>query len=52
MGGSTVAPASVTATMLRRCTRLKGVSRVTSTSVRRSFSVTSAARDSRLSEYP
>jgi hypothetical protein len=42
-------PISVTAVMLRRWARLKGVSRTISSRRRRSFSVTSAARVSRLS---
>ena len=45
-------PISVTAHMLRRCARLKGVSRTISSSGRRSFSITSAARVSRLSPKP
>ncbi len=45
-------PISVTATMLRRCARFNGVSRTISTSRRRSFSVTSAARVIRLSPRP
>ena len=44
--GSTVAPASVTASMFRRWIRLSGVSRVTSTNRRRSLRQTSAARGS------
>ena len=39
-----IAPISARATMLRRCPRWNGVSRTMSTSGRRSFSVTSAAR--------
>ena len=42
-------PISVAATMLRRCARLSGVSRGTSTRRRRSFSTTSAAREMRSS---
>ncbi|MNC94512.1 hypothetical protein D3C83_113850 [compost metagenome] len=42
-------PISVTATMLRKCARLSGVSRTSSTRRRRSFSATSAARDTRSS---
>ena len=45
-------PISVTAVMLRRCARFSGVSRATNTSLRRSFSTTSAARLSRLSAKP
>ena len=45
-------PISVTAVMLRKCARLNGVSRTISTSRRRSFSVTSAARVNRLSDRP
>ena len=47
--GTRSPPISVTAVMLRRCARLNGVSRTISTRRRRSFSVTSAARVSRLS---
>jgi len=45
-------PISVTDVMLRRWARLNGVSRTISNSVRRSFSVTSAARVTRLSDRP
>jgi hypothetical protein len=45
-------PISVTAVMLRRWARLNGVSRTISSRRRRSFSVTSAARVSRLSDRP
>ena len=45
-------PISVTAVMLRRWARFSGVSRVSSTSRRRSFSTTSAARLIRLSDSP
>ena len=47
-----MAPISVAAVMLRRWARLNGVSRTISSSLRRSLSVTSAARVSRLSEKP
>ena len=47
-----MAPISVTVLMLRRCARLSGASRATSTRRRRSFSITSAARVSRLSPKP
>src|ERR1043166_5152108 len=49
MGGMMMPPISVTATMLRRCARLSGVSRGTSTRRRRSLSTTSAARETRSS---
>src|SRR5207237_583679 len=49
MGGMMMPPISVTATMLRRCARLSGVSRGTSTRRRRSLRTTSAARDTRSS---
>ncbi|MOA43268.1 hypothetical protein D3C78_1654060 [compost metagenome] len=39
-----IPPISVTAVMLRKWARVSGVSRAINTSVRRSFSVTSAAR--------
>ena len=45
-------PISVTAVMLRRWARFSGVSRVSSTRRRRSFSTTSAARLIRLSDSP
>ena len=45
-------PISVTAVMLRRCARLNGVSRTIRIRRRRSLSVTSAARVSRLSPKP
>ncbi len=47
-----MAPYSVTVAMLRMWPRCKGVSRVISTSRRRSFSTTSAARVSRVSVTP
>jgi len=47
-----VAPASAAAVMLRRWIRLNGVSRTHSTSLRRSFNVTSAARSIRLDAKP
>ena len=45
-------PISVTAVMLRRCARFSGASRASSTRRRRSLSVTSAARVTRLSDRP
>jgi hypothetical protein len=45
-------PISVTVTMLRKCTRVNGVSRASKTSRRRSLSATSAARETRLSVTP
>ena len=47
-----VTPISASAVMLRRWTSPNGVSRATSTSLRRSLRVTSAARMSRFSAYP
>ena len=47
-----VTPISASAVMLRRWTSPSGVSRATSTSLRRSLRVTSAARRSRFSAYP
>ncbi|OLT09609.1 hypothetical protein BJF78_30270 [Pseudonocardia sp. CNS-139] len=43
-GGMTIAPAAVTSLMSRRWPACSGVSRSSSTSRRRSFSATSAAR--------
>ncbi|GJD04094.1 hypothetical protein ColKHC_12919 [Colletotrichum higginsianum] len=47
-----MAPALVTSTMFRRWISLKGVSRTESTSLRRSFRHTSAARVTRSSHTP
>jgi hypothetical protein len=52
LGGATMAPISVTVSMLRRWTLWSGVSRVTRTNRRRSLSTTSAARVSRLDVTP
>jgi len=52
MAGMTMAPASAQRTMFRSCGRLIGVSRGTTMSGRRSFSMTSAARATRLRERP
>ncbi len=47
-----IPPISVTAVMVLRCPRCSGVSRSISTSGRRSFSTTSAARVSRVEVTP
>ena len=47
-----IAPASAQSTMLRSCGRLMGVSRGTMMSMRRSLSITSAARSTRLRDNP
>ena len=47
-----MAPISASAVMVRRCPRCSGVSRTINTSGRRSFSITSAARVSRLVVTP
>ena len=47
-----IAPISASASMLRRWMACSGVSRAISTSLRRSFSTTSAARVSRLELMP
>ncbi len=49
IGGKITAPISASCVNVRKCPRWSGVSRTTSTSVRRSFKQTSAARASRLS---
>lgn len=46
------APMRVSASMFSKWISLSGLSRASSTSLRRSFSATSAAREIRLSEYP
>ena len=51
-GGMMMAPISVACAMLRRWPRCNGVSRTISTSRRRSFNTTSAARVSRLAVTP
>ena len=50
--GRITAPILLSSCMLRRWMVEKGHSRTASTSLRRSFRVTSAARSSRLSLYP
>ena len=47
-----MAPISASAVMVRRCPRCSGVSRTISTSRRRSFNTTSAARVSRVEVTP
>jgi len=47
-----IAPISVSASMLRRCPKCRGVSRTMSISLRRSFKQTSAARIRRLELSP